>query len=239
MDLPNFVEGEEIMKKYSILKIAVISFLPFMLSEADTVTYNPPMIDGSRVDGCTLEDGEANCSNWGEKQAADAFCRKKGHKKAISVRWHHYGDEDIGTYRYKIYTQNGQKRSTWEYCAHCSAAQTKVICEKKECSYIIQSYYNFTIVNRTGVQVKYSIRGNDYFLLPNAYRPHKLVKTYRGQDCNIYTKREPHIIFNRSLQPGFQQGNQPSGNNTTWWFKQANNGVIILDSEDCHGLFCN
>ena len=118
------------MKKYSILTIAVISFFPFLLFAATYSTYEPPRINGSRVDGCALEYGKANCSKWGAEQAAHAFCRKMGHQKATRWSWKHYGDTDIGTFRYKIYRQNGRDKTIWEYCAQCSAAQTKVECVK-------------------------------------------------------------------------------------------------------------
>ncbi len=118
------------MKKYNVLMMTFIIFFPLTLFAANYSTYEPPRIDGYRVDACTLEYGSANCSQWGKEQAASAFCRRMGARSATRWSWMHYGDRDIGTYRYKIYRQNGRDRSVWEYCAQCSAAQTKVECVK-------------------------------------------------------------------------------------------------------------
>ena len=99
-----------------------------MLSASDYYIYEPPRIDGNRVNGCTLEFGSDNCSKWGKEQAANAFCRKKGHRKAKRWSWRHYGDRGIRTLRYKIYRKDGHDRRRWEYCSPCSIVQTKVKC---------------------------------------------------------------------------------------------------------------
>ncbi|MDM8567254.1 hypothetical protein QUF74_16590 [Candidatus Halobeggiatoa sp. HSG11] len=122
------------MKKTKLfigLAISALSLPSHSLFAA--VTIDSPRISGERVDRCMVEYGEDNCSKWGTEQAANALCRKIGHKNAARWWWFD-GDskKNVGTYRLTHTKKNGQFTSYWDWCGKCDYYFTKIKCNQHQ-----------------------------------------------------------------------------------------------------------
>ena len=111
----------------SSLVMVSLLFAPAALAERYRV-FEDPHIGRLWVDGCIMEYGEVNCSQWAKSEAANAFCRIKGYSQ-VHGTWY-TRDEGSGhsTYRYTILRRNGVEVVEWRLCTGCSFRITQIEC---------------------------------------------------------------------------------------------------------------
>jgi hypothetical protein len=93
--------------------------------------FENPNINGYWVDGCIVEFGEVNCSDWGQTVAANAFCNQMGWGQVYGT-WYtrHELGTDHTTYRYTQFRRDGRETAEWRACVGCEYRITRIECRR-------------------------------------------------------------------------------------------------------------
>lgn len=91
-------------------------------------TFNEVLIGSLWVDACIVEYGDVNCSDYAKRDAANAFCRKKGYDESVGTFYTRDEGPHHTTYRLTYFRRNGVDASEWRGCNGCGNRISKVTC---------------------------------------------------------------------------------------------------------------